>query len=272
MQKVKKREAEYKKKLSTKIWEEIPSTENPYHATGARCHGYDIFELAENVRFTDTVFLLLQGELPDAGKSCLFEAALICLINPGPRHPATRAAINAGVGKTREEHILPIALSVAGGKHLGGAEVEGAIRFLRSNLDEDPALLAEKLCGAKDSSIPGDKFVAPGFGSHFGTPDPFALAAAEFLSGFKASGKCLEWGRKFASALNAGSAGWLMTGVAGAVLADLGFAPRAASGLFQIASAPGLFAHGIEYANKPITDVPFPDGEDYVIEYAEKRR
>ena len=61
--------------------------------------------------------------------------------------------------------------------------------------------------------------------------------------------------------------GWLSVGVAAAVFADLGFHPRYGAGLFQLLSAPGLLAHGMEQANKPITAMPFVSDNAYVIDY-----
>lgn len=60
--------------------------------------------------------------------------------------------------------------------------------------------------------------------------------------------------------------GWLATGVAAAAFCDLGFMPRAAAGLFQLLCAPGLLAHGVELANKPVTALPWISDDDYVIE------
>lgn len=60
--------------------------------------------------------------------------------------------------------------------------------------------------------------------------------------------------------------GWLTTGVVAAVLAELGFQPRAAAGLYQYLCAPGLLAHGIEMSNKPVTSMPFISDKNYVIE------
>ena len=54
--------------------------------------------------------------------------------------------------------------------------------------------------------------------------------------------------------------------IAAAVFADLGFQPRAGGCLFQLLGAPGLVAHGIELANKPITAMPFVSDENYAIE------
>lgn len=51
--------------------------------------------------------------------------------------------------------------------------------------------------------------------------------------------------------------GWLARGVAAATMCDLGFHPRVRAGIFQLISAPGLLAHGLELTNKPITAMPF---------------
>jgi citrate synthase len=66
--------------------------------------------------------------------------------------------------------------------------------------------------------------------------------------------------------LAARSLGWLNTGVVAAVLVDLGFHPRDGAGVFQLLGAPGLLAHGMELANKPVTAMPYVDDEHYVIE------
>jgi len=47
----------------------------------------------------------------------------------------------------------------------------------------------------------------------------------------------------------------------------LGFSHHAGAGLFQLLGAPGLWAHGVELANKPATAMPFVKDENYVIKY-----
>jgi citrate synthase len=60
--------------------------------------------------------------------------------------------------------------------------------------------------------------------------------------------------------------GWLAPGIAAAVFVDIGLHPRSGAGLYQLIHAPGLFAHGLELANKPLTAMPFIKDEDYTIE------
>lgn len=251
---------------ATKIWQEQPSENNPYVATTVRCHGYDLLELMEKRSFIDVLFLLFRGELPGAEQSQMLEKLMIGLINPGPRHPATRAAMHAGVGKTNPAHILPISLSILGGAHVGAGCVEEAMRFLRHSCKRNPREVCEELTQAQPRPDKGDWHPAPGFGSRFGSVDEVPGKLAVRLSKCPGAGRALLWGCSFAEALGNQDLGWLFPGVAAAVLADLGFQPRAGAGFFQYLQAPGLLAHGLEMVNKPLTALPFPADENYVIE------
>jgi len=251
---------------ATKIWEETPHPTNPYIAETCRCHGYDLFELMTKRSFVDVLFLLFQGDLPNPQQAKFLETLMIALINPGPRHPATRAAMLAGVGKTDPTHILPISLSILGGSHLGAGEIEESMRFLRKQLKNDPTKVAQSVLAKCEPPAEGDWHPVPGFGNRFGETDPHACAIARYLSELPGARKILAWGESFSKALQPHDLGWLTTGVAAAALAELGFQPRAGAGLFQIISAPGMLAHGVELANKPFTAMPFPSDDKYIIE------
>jgi citrate synthase len=141
------------------------------------------------------------------------------------------------------------------------------MHFLRLNQGKNPVELANDLIttsNAKPSQ--GDTHIVPGFGTRFGTIDKIAEKTAKMLLGYAETNQYLSWANTFATTLNKHGFGWLMTGTAAACFLDLGFHPRAGSGLFQLASAPGLLAHGLELANKPRTDMPFLDDDKYIIE------
>jgi len=263
--KVEKRDIKFAHRTITQIWRETPAPGNPYLATECLCHGYDILALAAKRSFADTLFLLFLGELPSPDQAKLLETLAITLINPGPRHPATRAAMNAGVGKTDPAHILPIGLSILGGEQLGGKEVEAAIRFLRKKSTTPVNELLTELSG-NQKPPEGDYHIAPGFGSRFGGIDPMPQKIIDLLLTNKACGKALRWGNDFAAALHPQNMGWLAPGVAAAVFCDLGFLPQAGAGMYQLLAAPGILAHGLELANKPISAMPFLDEDHYVIE------
>ncbi len=269
---VKNRNIEFASRIVTNIWQEIPSAENPYLAESCRCHGYDLIELTKESSYIEVLYLLFLGELPTPIQSKLLETLFIGFINPGPRHPATRAAMNAGIGKTYPTHILPIGMSVLSGAHLGGKEVEESMRFIDSNQEKDPEKLVSDLLLNTTQNAEVDNHIAPGFGSRYGSIDPLPQQIASLCEQIAENGETLRWGATFASALKPHGMGWLATGVAAAVFCELNIHPRAGSGLFLLINAPGLLAHGVEMAGKPISAMPFLDEKKYIIDPKAKKR
>lgn len=261
--KVRSRGEQFASRPPTRIWLEEPSRQNPYLAERTYCHGYEIEQLMAGRRFAEVLYLLFRGELPGPDQADLLERLMIAAISPGPRHPATRAAMNAGIGRTRRPDILPIGLTVLGGGHLGGDEVEAAMRFIAANVDRAPA---EALAASPVEADEADRRAGPGFGSRFGGIDPLAQRLADHLAGMPAAGRHLAWGTAAAASLQAAGMGWLMPGVVAAALCDLGFDYRAGAGLYQLLGAPGLLAQGLEMAGQPLTAMPFLDKDHYVIE------
>lgn len=252
-------------RAATRIWNEVAQPGNPYAAERCLCHGYDLLDLMTKRGFVDVLYLLFRGELPDPDQAGLLEALMVGFLNPGPRHPATRAAMTAAVSKADPAHLLPIALSVLSGEYLGANEVTASMHFLRRNLRQSPSELVESL--SKDvARSEADWRLAPGFGTRFGGPDLVPTKIAARLSALPGSGPTLAWGSTFARAAGTHGAGWLPPGVVGAALLDLGFHPRQGGPFYQLIAAPGLLAHGLEMTGKPHTAMPFVDNDHYVIE------
>lgn len=262
------RKEPFAQRSATAIWCEEPSPQNPYLAARARCHGYDLYELMAKRSFVDVFYLLFRGELPDLPQAELLQTLMVALINPGPRHPAVRAAMNAGVGKTNPLHILPIASALLGGEIMGGAEVERAMLFLVKARGTDVVAAAKSalLRARHNPDAEQAESLVPGFGRRCGGMDPMAAQIAQQLLALAGAGPALKWGAKLAANLAPQGAGWLSAGVAAAVFTDLGFSPRAGGCLFQLLCAPGVVAQGLEMAQQPITAMPFISDENYVIE------
>lgn len=256
----------YSNKISTEIWHDDSVDDNPYAINVSRLHGYNILDLVNKVSFVDTLYLLFTSQLPNPDQSQLLEKLMVFLINPGPRHNATRSAMSAGVSKADHSHILPIGLIAMGGEHLGSAEVEKAIHFFNQHIDSNPQEIGVKLFDEKAFEQAGDYHIAPGFGSRFNSVDNIAIEMAQYLCKLPGAGKSLRWGNDFATEINKYDLNWLNTGIAAAVFNDLGIGAREGAGLFQLMSAPGLLAHGLEQTHKPITAMPMLEDEDYVIE------
>ncbi len=259
-------------KLGTKVCQEIPDPENPFVAQRVLWHGYDVLDLMERRSLVEVVFCLLKGELPGAGQAAQLQQILILLANPGPRHAATRAVMNASVSRTDPLHLLPIGLALLGGDHLGAAQVRNAIKFLRKYIRKDPLLLAAELCQALEDKplAEGEPLcVAPGFGSCFAGVDSFADAAAQRLHKSFPDNEALAWGVAFVKGIRKSNLGWQMPGIAAAMFTELGFSPNVGAGLYQLASSPGLLAHSIEMSGKPITAMPFVSDSDYHFQWSE---
>lgn len=257
---------QFKKQAETAIWKEEASADNPYIANKCYLHGYDLMELTKSRSFIDVLFLMFKSELPTTSQAHLLETLMIACINPGPRHPATRAAMNAGVSKTKHEHVLPIGLMTLGGAFNGSAEVEQAINFLSKNNTQAPDHLAKKLL-KQNRPTQGDWHIVPGFGSYYGEFNIMAAELANYLLQLPGAGENLKWGHNFVSSIKeTNSLGWLYTGIVASTLADLGFGAREGAGLFQIMSAPGILAHGLEQSHKPIFAMPLLEDKDYVVQ------
>ena len=199
--KVERRDERFAEKASTRIWKEVPSAENAYISRRSLCHGYDLMELMRTKGCADMIYLLLRGELPTAEQRKLLEMLMVGLCNPGPRHPATRAAINVAIGKTDTSHILPVALSIMSGAHLGSSEVRESMRFIRRYRHKSPQKVAEDLVADSEPSVEGDYHIAPGFGTRFGGIDAMPEGIAAELLELEAASRGLYWGAAFAEKL-----------------------------------------------------------------------
>ncbi|WDE13868.1 hypothetical protein [Thalassomonas haliotis] len=259
-----KKDFVYADKAQTDILLEQPSDNNPYVAQATYIHGYDVLELMAKKSFVDTLLLLFTGELPSADKVKLLEQLMVGLINPGPRHPAVKAAMVAGVSKANVEHLLPVGLSVLGGKSNGGKEVEQAMVFLQENKDK-PAkeVVRELLKTSKQEAVQGEFHLLPGFGNSYGTIDEFATSlATQVFNG--AQGGFIAFAQAMNETLKVHDMGWLKTGIAATVFCQLGISPRQGCGLFQLLCAPGILAHGVEQTHKPITAIPMLSDEQHI--------
>jgi len=258
----------YSAKTHTSIILEQPSVGNPYVAKANFLHGYNMIELLQKKSFVDVLLLLFIGELPEPEKVQLFERLMIALINLGPRHPAVKSAMVAGVSKANTEHLLPIGLSVLGGKSNGAKEVEQAVNFLQKNINKPAIDVAAQLFSAmKESDKEGEFHLFPGFGNSYGGIDEFTNDVAEnIIANLQSDFPFIQWANDFCLSLAPYNMGWLKTGLAAAVFCELNIGAREAIGLFQLICAPGIFAQGVEQTHKPITAIPMLSDEQHLYQ------
>lgn len=252
---VRSRGDSFTQKLQTKITLEVCSKDNPFQSEKQYFCGYEHFELANKCSLSDTIFLLLKGELPSNDESDLFRKFCIVFINPGLRSPSGQAAAIAGVGKAESVHLLPIAMGIYGGQFEGAASIESLVRDIRKYSRKPVETLVEQI----------DIDELPFIGTLYGTKDIYASKILAFFMESEEPGKCITWLNNLNNA-SCGNKSVTKAAVAAAVVADLGFQPRYANPLFQLIAAPGLLAHGMEYSNKPLTSMLFESDENYIVE------
>lgn len=241
--------------FTTGICLEEPSSGNPYIAERRYLAGYDLAELWRNCSYVDALMVLLVGELPTPEQRRLLETFLIGLLNVGPRHTAIRAAMLAGVSKAAPEHLLPIGLLTGSGRQGGALEVADAHEFIRAHLHRDPGEIATECLTAQGS--------IPGFGTRFGELEPICQQLAADLLALMADHPVPQWCHAFSEVLQSRGEGWLLPGIAAAVGLTLGLGARETLGLFQLAIAPGVMAHGMEQTHKPISSNPLLRDDQY---------
>lgn len=244
--------------FTTRLCLEQPAPHNPYVAERRYLAGYDVAELWRNCGYLDALFVLLVGELPTGAQRRLLETLLIGLLNPGPRHPAVRAAMLAGVSKTAPEHLLPIGLLTGSGVQGGALEVAEAHQFIGAHLHRDPGDVAAERLDAQ--------LGIPGFGTSFGEREPIWQQLAADLFQLMPDHSVLSWCHKFTEILHSRGEGWQLPGIVAAVGLALGLGARESLGLFQLAIAPGVMAQGMEQTHQPISSNPLlrDDQYDYV--------
>lgn len=248
--------------IPTNIWQEEPTADNPYIAENNFCYGYDFEEVLDKLSYVDTLYLMLTGNIPSDTHSALLELCLKMFITPGPRHPATRAAMNAGIGRTQVTHILPIALSVLSAEYLGSKEVGASMRFIRENLKMELVTLSAQVCSNRNDESPNP---IPGFGQVYNGFDKQTLKHVKRVEALGFSLRHFDWCKDLVATLQPSDISWLPSGLIAALFLDLGLDHRTGTCLFQMIQSPGLIAHGVEKANKPLTDMPFVSEENYVI-------
>ncbi len=223
-----------------------------------RYRGYAIKELIGNVSFPQMIWLMVRGDLPEAGQARLLEAALVAGVDHGPQAPSiaiARMAATCGVGLN---NAMASGLNVLGDVH-GGAG-EQAVELYQQVYERIARGMAMKQACEEvlaDFWSRGKKFV-PGFGHRFHPVDPRAprlLALVDearekgFVRGLYADiARCVEAviqqekGRHIPMNID---------GATAVIYAELGFAPALARGLFCLSRSVGILAHSWEQMQEP---------------------
>ncbi len=203
--------------------------------------GKNLHDLVRNNSFVETVFLIWRGQLPTPAETKMLNAMLTAMIDHGVGVASAMVPrMVASVGNAMHTSIAAGILALGGSKH-GGA-LEGAAQFLQTNVENANVDALVKNLKEKKVRIPGyghrvlthdnrsdTLFMIAKETGLYGKHCAFAVAVGEALN--KISSKPLP--------LN-------MDGANAAILSDMGFDWRIATGFFILGRIPGLIAHTYE--------------------------
>jgi citrate synthase len=222
--------------------------------------GHDVPELMGQMSFSDVAFLVASGRRPTGAESRLFNAVLIALAD----HGLTPIALAARLTYTGAPEALQgaVAAGLLGGGSVFLGPVEDTARFLddvlarvpdeRASSDDELQAAATQAVGQALSA--GRRIPGLGHPIHKVT-DPRTPRLYELAEETDLAGPHLRLLAMVATAHRAATGKALPingAGAAGAVLADLGFAPFLTRGFALVARTAGLIGHLAEEAERPI--------------------
>ncbi len=210
-----------------------------------RVRGYDITEMMAHLSFSQAVYLILRGELPDDKESRMMEAILVSSIDHGASPPSVLGTRNVISGGNPLNAAVAGGVLVIGDTH-GGA-IEQSARILQEWATEksNPGQVAAQLVA--DMRSVGKRM--PGFGHRLHQTDPRTVKLFEIANQLDFSGRHTELAKAVELELERTSGRKLPINVDGAiaaVISDMGFDWRLGKGFFIISRVPGLIAHAYE--------------------------
>jgi citrate synthase len=246
--------------IKSRIWNEVPSADNPFSADICLLHGFDVYgDLLVKISWPEYMYLLLTGEPPTSEQTKLMESISIALANPGIRDHSVRAAMNGAAGGSGNAACLMAALAVGAGNLGGAREIFIAMNYWSScgtdldawkqNLQQPP--------NEERADVWPELEHPPGF-------DPNGISCAlpviqtlNCLEKFNVGG-ALSWLKKHRESLEIISQCPLaMSGVAAAVFYDLELTAEQGEMLYLLLRLPGAAVHALEQQSYGWRKYPF---------------
>ena len=212
-------------------------------------YGYDLTKLAGESGFVRTIYLILQGKLPDKNSEEMLDAILTISIDHGVEPASVVAARNIYSGGS------PVQAAVAGGvlafgEYHGGA-IEGAMETFKTYCPPSGSGVGKLI---DDFGKSGKRVL--GFGHRLYEVDPRTERLIELSKKYGFFGKYVKFAKEIETELSKGGKKLPLNidGIIAALLLEMDFNPKVGKGIFIIARVPGLVAHVVEEAlrEKPV--------------------
>ncbi|TQV85699.1 citryl-CoA lyase [Exilibacterium tricleocarpae] len=252
-----------KETIRSSFWHEQAEPDNPFAAAVCRCAGFDVYgDLLGKASWIEYLYLLFQGEQPDAAQTKLLNGLAVAIANPGPRDYSVHAAMAAGAGGSTLASNLMAALAVGAGR-LGGArevcEAMGLWEQCGRDLNTWQRAL-EQYRNARQT-VTADIWPAaqhpPGFDPRgISCPTPIRQTLTQLADNNVAIH--LQWLQEHRSDMEAAAALPLaISGVAAAAFMDLGFDHQQGEMLYLLLRLPGAAAHALDQHGQSRRTFPF---------------
>ena len=208
-------------------------------------HGYDVTDLMTNVTFTDTIFLLHRGRLPNHGERRILDAILTGVADHGSGAPSCATARLAASGNRQSPSAAVAAGVLAIGDEHGGAG-SACLDVIATGVDlatRESISIEEAARRVTRESIAAKKRL-PGLGHRVHSTDPRKAVLFRLANDAGVAGN----GIAFMEALERAASELIkplpmnIDGALAAVLYDLGFPPLFGKLVFILGRVAGLTA------------------------------
>lgn len=214
--------------------------------------GYRLSELVGSVSYSESVFLVLVGELPNSAQAKMLDAVLVSLIEHGISPSSIIARTLASCGTPLQASVAGALLSIADW-HGGSCEqlaqlMAPAVAIARAASDREAELRSQAAAIVRLSRVQHQRLEGFGHPQHTGG-DPRAGMLIRLAEQLGVDGDHVRLLRYLESSIEAELGRPLaanVTGALAAILLDLGIPTNAVRGVVIAARAPGLAAHVTE--------------------------
>jgi citrate synthase len=225
-------------------------------------HGYDVASLMTRADFTDTIFLLHRGRLPNDGEKRILNAILVAVADHGAGAPSCAAARLAASGNRQSPSAAVAAGVLAIGDEHGGAG-SACMELIAAGVElaRRGAISIEEAARRITDDAVANKKRLPGLGHRVHSTDPrkavlFSLASDAGVAG---SGVAFMASLEQAASEKIKPLPMNIDGALAAVLHDLGFPPLFGKLIFIIGRVAGITAEvAEEYAREKAMRIRFP--------------
>ena len=197
-------------------------------------HGYNLTELINKVNFTQSIFLVLKGQIPSKNEEKLLNAILVSSIDHGISAPSTTIARLTASNGVSSSTAIANGIASIGESHGGAAEA------LAKLLQENKTAV-EIVNEHKEAKIR-----IPGFGHKIYLVDPRTQELLKIAEETLFNGKFVKLALEIEKELENSSGKKLPLNIDGAIAAlllELGFDYKLGKSLFIISRVVGIAAH-----------------------------